>query len=71
MILWLYHKHIFIIVPGSSVKVIIDILFLRIMFNLTLGFGVLTEKQAGMGTSGIEAGCLLGPQRCLGGGGWW
>ena len=48
---------------------IIDILSLRIMFSLTLGFGVLTEKQAGMGTSGIEAGCLLGPRGCLGGGG--
>ena len=49
---------------------IIDILSPRIMFNLTLGFGVLTEKQAGMGTSGIEVGCLLGPRECLGGGGW-
>ena len=50
---------------------IIDILSPRIMLNLTLGFGVLTEKQAGMGTSSIEVGCLLGPQECLGRGGWW
>lgn len=36
-------------------KVIIDSLFARLIFNLTLAFEVLTEKQANGRTSDTEA----------------
>lgn len=39
---------------------LIDILFPRLIFSLTLAFRALTEKQAGMGILDTEAGCLLG-----------
>lgn len=64
-------------VPGSSAKVIMDILFPRLIFNLTLAFRALTEKQdCGGGGSGWEtsdARPSAGPQGwlCLGMlGGW-
>lgn len=48
----MYCKHVFLIVPGSSAKVIIDILFPRLIFNLTLAFRALTEKL-GCGGGGL------------------
>lgn len=72
----LYCKHVFLIVPGSSVKVIIDILFPRLIFNLTLAFRALTEKLGcGVGEGGDPQ--TPKPAICwalrlvLPGGAWW